>query len=176
MTPAWGWSDERTAVLRKLHAQGLSYSRIADYLGISRNAVGGKVDRLGLNSRKASAPRDAIVGPKQPHMANTFNERRAGELAQPPRTTKPQPARVKIRPGFNSNRASEIQHIEATEILDLPPDTSEFACTIGDLGTDMCRWPLGEPSADMQYCGARCVGSWCRRHSQIVWKPAGRRD
>ena len=50
------WTDERVSRLAKLWADGLSASQIAAELGgMTRNAVIGKVHRLGLSrSRKAS--------------------------------------------------------------------------------------------------------------------------
>src|ERR1700712_446905 len=53
------WTDERIELLRKLWLDGLSASRIAAELagGVTRNAVIGKVHRLGLSGRvKAAAP------------------------------------------------------------------------------------------------------------------------
>ena len=50
------WSDERTATLQKLWAEGLSASQIAKQLGgVSRNAVIGKVHRMGLPYRATSS-------------------------------------------------------------------------------------------------------------------------
>ncbi len=46
------WNDERVATLRKLWTDGLSASQIAKQLGgVTRNAVIGKVHRLGLAGR-----------------------------------------------------------------------------------------------------------------------------
>ena len=46
------WSDERVAVLKKMWLDGNSASEIAKELGnITRNAVIGKVHRLGLSNR-----------------------------------------------------------------------------------------------------------------------------
>ena len=46
------WTDERVETLKKLWADGLSASQIAAELGgITRNAVIGKVHRLGLSGR-----------------------------------------------------------------------------------------------------------------------------
>jgi GcrA cell cycle regulator len=47
------WTDKRTAMLRDLHEQGLSFSDIADKLGVKRNACIGKAHRLGLAARPA---------------------------------------------------------------------------------------------------------------------------
>ena len=47
-----GWTDERVELLKKLWSDGLSASQIAAELGgITRNAVIGKVHRLGLAGR-----------------------------------------------------------------------------------------------------------------------------
>ena len=49
------WTDERVELLKKLWADGLSASQIAAELGgITRNAVIGKVHRLGLSGRAKS--------------------------------------------------------------------------------------------------------------------------
>lgn len=49
------WTDERTEHLKEMHATGLSASHMAARLGgISRNAVCGKVHRLGLPGRPRS--------------------------------------------------------------------------------------------------------------------------
>ncbi|MDD3445196.1 MAG: GcrA family cell cycle regulator, partial [Zavarzinia sp.] len=63
------WTDERIATLRDLWEQGLSASQIAARLGnITRNAVIGKVHRLGLSGRpspvRAERPATAAPAPK----------------------------------------------------------------------------------------------------------------
>src|SRR3954468_15105028 len=59
------WTDERVEMLKKLWAEGLSASQIAAELGgITRNAVIGKVHRLGL-SGPAKAPSSAPPPPRQ---------------------------------------------------------------------------------------------------------------
>ena len=50
------WTDERVELLKKLWQDGLSASQIAGELGgITRNAVIGKVHRLGLAGRARNA-------------------------------------------------------------------------------------------------------------------------
>ncbi len=62
------WTDDRVEMLKKLWAEGLSASQIARQLGdVTRNAVIGKVHRLGLSGRGSPArserPR-AVTVPK----------------------------------------------------------------------------------------------------------------
>ena len=61
------WTDDRVELLKKLWADGLSASQIAAELGgITRNAVIGKVHRLGLSGRaKSPAPAPAPPVPPQ---------------------------------------------------------------------------------------------------------------
>ena len=60
-----GWTDERVELLKKLWADGLSASQIAAELGgITRNAVIGKVHRLGLSGR-AKSPSSASPRPRK---------------------------------------------------------------------------------------------------------------
>src|SRR6201996_9429404 len=66
------WTDERVELLKKLWSDGLSASQIAAELGgITRNAVIGKVHRLGLAGR-AKSPSSAAPRPRKarahPHM------------------------------------------------------------------------------------------------------------
>ena len=50
------WTDERVELLKKLWADGLSASQIASKLGeVTRNAVIGKVHRLGLAGRATTS-------------------------------------------------------------------------------------------------------------------------
>ena len=50
------WTDERVETLKKMWAEGQSASQIAKELGgVTRNAVIGKVHRLGLSNRAGGA-------------------------------------------------------------------------------------------------------------------------
>src|SRR5210317_2182240 len=50
------WTDERVELLKKMWGEGQSASQIAKELGgVTRNAVIGKVHRLGLSNRTAPA-------------------------------------------------------------------------------------------------------------------------
>src|SRR5260370_21503950 len=64
------WTDERVETLKKLWADGLSASQIAAELGgITRNAVIGKVHRLGLSGR-AKSPSSTAPRPRKPRPAS----------------------------------------------------------------------------------------------------------
>src|SRR5205814_5501779 len=63
------WSDDRVEQLKKLWESGLSASQIAAELGnVTRNAVIGKVHRLGLSGR-AKSPSSAAPRQRKPRPA-----------------------------------------------------------------------------------------------------------
>src|SRR5881227_2604841 len=67
---AMSWTDERVEILKKLWADGLSASQIAAELGgVTRNAVIGKVHRLGLSGR-AKSTSNASPRPRKPRSAS----------------------------------------------------------------------------------------------------------
>src|SRR6476661_6445286 len=69
------WTDERVELLKKLWGDGLSASQIAGELGgITRNAVIGKVHRLGLSGR-AKSPSSASPRPRKPRQTHMMRVR-----------------------------------------------------------------------------------------------------
>ncbi len=156
------WTDERVDLLRKLWSDGLSASQIAAELanGITRNAVIGKVHRLGLSGRVKSAAPVA-----------------ARPRAQAPRAAKPAPSRTTTIVRGNTALVMETRAYEAPAprpIEDVVIPISERV-TIMELREAMCRWPLGDPSTpDFRYCGSRSdVGaSYCSHHARMAYQPA----
>ncbi|HRL05851.1 MAG TPA: GcrA family cell cycle regulator, partial [Brevundimonas diminuta] len=67
-----GWTEDRVGALKKLWLEGQSASQIAKALGggVTRNAVIGKVHRLGLSGRAApSQPARTTFRPARPRAA-----------------------------------------------------------------------------------------------------------
>src|SRR5690606_5248229 len=84
--PDMGWTDERVESLKKLWQDGLSASQIAKQLGgVTRNAVIGKVHRLGLSGRatpsKPARPVFKAPRPARPAAAAPAAPRRIAEPA-----------------------------------------------------------------------------------------------
>jgi GcrA cell cycle regulator len=162
------WTDERVELLRKLWLDGLSASQIAAELsnGITRNAVIGKVHRLGLSGRvkapgtvgssdAAPAARAKPAAPQRPATPRPIAPVVIGAtaLALKPRAT-PAPA--------PAPRESVV--IPLTERV-----------TIMELREAMCRWPLGDPTnPEFRFCGARTSEAgapYCVSHAQLAYQP-----
>ena len=67
MAEAQQWTEERLEKLKKLWDEGLSISQIGEQLGVSRNAIAGKVHRLGLKKRQSPISNKGKARPK-PHL------------------------------------------------------------------------------------------------------------
>lgn len=162
---ALSWTDERVELLRKLWLDGLSASRIAAELagGVTRNAVIGKVHRLGLSGRvKAAATAPARTRP----------------TAKPTTASgRPVPQRGPALP-MRGNLAVALQARAMTAPQRAPdavvvPMTE--AVTIMELRESMCRWPVGDPSSpEFRYCGGKAPigdGPYCAYHSRMAYQP-----
>lgn len=173
MTDNPTWSDERVELLKKLWSDGLSASQIAAELGgVTRNAVIGKVHRLGLSGR-AKAPAAS---------ANRTAARKApARTPSHPMTHKAAPPRPQAAmPAAPLADIAPVLPVEPAPVADVAVPVSERV-TIMDLREYMCRWPMGDPtSADFRFCGARCATGlpYCPTHARIAYQPAAdrRRD
>jgi GcrA cell cycle regulator len=154
-----GWTDERVETLKKLWLDGHSASQIAKQLGqgVTRNAVIGKVHRLGLSGRAA---------PSKPARPATF---RAARPARPAIA-----APVQRRP-IERPTAAEPTPVQ---VRDEQPGTA----TVLTLGAHMCKWPIGDPTENgFTFCGRRASeGSYCVEHARVAYQPqvkrAGKRN
>ncbi|WP_055038963.1 GcrA family cell cycle regulator [Blastochloris viridis] len=155
------WNEERIELLKKLWADGLSASQIAAELGgITRNAVIGKVHRLGLSGR-AKTPSAAV--PRS----------RKQRTQTPPRQGGFVHGNVVLAPRVAPEEMPEVEPECAVEPVENVVPIGQ-RCTILDLTEATCRWPLGEPGrADFSYCGGRATPGlpYCSFHARIAYQP-----
>lgn len=72
MSDSSQWTETRLKRLKTLWEKGMSISQIGDDLGVSRNAIAGKVHRLGLPKRQSPISRPATdPAKKRPSRAKT---------------------------------------------------------------------------------------------------------
>jgi len=161
------WTDERVELLRKLWTDGLSASQIAAELGnVTRNAVIGKVHRLGLSGRAKD-------------MKATSATPRARKATRAPSAPAP------IAPQAHSNVVlAPIPLQPVREEPEMTIDESDVAIpmservTIMDLRESMCRWPMGDPTKpEFRFCGARSITGlpYCTHHARIAYQPVADR-
>jgi len=172
------WTDERVEKLRELWADGLSASQIANVLGgITRNAVMGKVHRLGISKRKAAKAEEAKPPKVKPTPAagKAAPEPAAGAAAIERRI--PPNIRDASQPRAPGAPTPEEEAARATLV-----EIQKFAKRIPlmDLTERTCKWPIGDPlEDDFAFCGLACVPGkpYCEHHVAIAFQPvSSRRD
>jgi len=144
------WTEERIALLQKLWGQGYSASQIANQLqGVTRNAVIGKIHRLGKRPEGARPrlPRVATAAAHPGRRPAAVEARRAAPQAQPEWAARP---------------------FRRAALLDEPG-----LATSTTLEAHMCRWPIGDPEeAGFSFCGRSADGvrPYCQGHSRLAYK------
>jgi GcrA cell cycle regulator len=156
-----GWTDERVELLKKLWADGLSASQIAGELGgITRNAVIGKVHRLGLSGR-AKAPSSSIARPRKLRTRSA-----ALRMARP--AVRGNTALARALPAYEFDVEPEPEFLE--NIIPIGQ-----RCTLLELSDSKCRWPIGDPGTpEFFFCGGKPVGElpYCAYHARVAYQPA----
>lgn len=141
------WTDDAVETLTRLWRQGdLSAAMIARRLGVTRNAVLGKIHRLGLSQPRR--PRPPAIAPPA---------RRAKSRPIAPVARAPASAPVRTPPKL----AAEVGPGLVARLEDLPPRA--------------CHWPLGDPqAADFTFCGRKAeAGPYCPAHAGVAYRGRG---
>ena len=146
------WTDERVELLKRRFEAGLSCRQIADDIGVSRNAVIGKLSRLNLTREKARdarrpAPKAAAKGHRSGGVPRLRCQMRLALYAEP------QPA------------------------ADDEPIHNGHCCSLLELSDARCRWPISTPGADdFRFCGNTPVEGlpYCAGHTRLAYRPGYR--
>lgn len=185
------WTDERVELLKKMWGEGQSASQIAKELGgVTRNAVIGKVHRLGLSNRATGA---SSASPK--------TEAKAKPAPKPKPEAKPSPkteaARpVSATPDAKPSSPARRQIIPAGQPLPPQPSANEISpealakvnevekkskkISLMELTERTCKWPVGDPATpDFWFCGlpVQAGKPYCEAHVGVAFQPmSARRD
>lgn len=141
------WSDEAIAMLKKLWLEGYSGSEIGKHMGCSRNAIIGKIHRLGLgqNGRK-KRPDNKVPPPKPGKMPILFRSKPIKKMVVKPEVPKP---------------------VEAPPVVPL-------YIPLVELENSQCHAIVEHNAGGARYCGHATVKdtSWCEYHFEQYTQPA----
>lgn len=143
------WTTERIELLKSHFAAGLSCREIANEIGVSRNAVIGKLSRLSLTrEKKIEVRRDGA---------------RKGRSRSVPRL---------------QYRILRRLFAEASPFEDGQTTIhSEQHCSLLELSEERCRWPINSPGEEgFCFCGNRPIEGvpYCPGHARLAYQPASR--
>jgi GcrA cell cycle regulator len=165
------WTDEIVEQLKQHWTDGKSASQIASLLGngLTRNAIIGKVHRLGLAGR-AKTPGANVARPRR------LPPPPAHRMAGPQRlaSAAPRMMRGATALAIAPQALAEAEEEAAFESVVVP---MSLRVTILELKEAMCRWPLGDPSsAEFRYCGSpKTAGPYCAYHGGLAYQPVQER-
>lgn len=142
------WTDARVEALTSLWREGLSASQVAERLGgVTRNAVIGKIHRLGLSGRPSGGTFQR--SPRPARMARAVSAPRAVAFGSAARR---RPA-VVVNP------------------VEVVPEGPGLIGDLVALNAHVCRWPIGDPTApDFSFCGRATAGEgpYCADHHRCA--------
>jgi GcrA cell cycle regulator len=186
------WTDDRVEILKKMWGEGQSASQIAKELGgVTRNAVIGKVHRLGLSNRTttgaaapaAAAPKaDAKPKPAAKAAAKPKAEPKEEAVEAAPAPRPNLPARAKIIPAGQplppQPSANEISPEALAKVSEIEKKSKKIG--LMDLTERTCKWPVGDPATDdFWFCGLPVQQGkpYCEAHVGVAFQPmSARRD
>ena len=190
------WSDERVAILKKMWLEGSSASEIAKELGnITRNAVIGKVHRLGMSNRDTNNLKSG---------SSTSNAKKSVRRGRPPKVNKEEkkrgrphklkdpgdfPGTLNVTEKSTTSSAKEMRLDEnKTKVAsDLSEETLQNILKVEmkskkislmELTERTCKWPIGDPATDtFWFCGHESEPGkpYCKTHISIAFQPITQR-
>ncbi|MFO8126664.1 GcrA family cell cycle regulator [Roseovarius sp.] len=191
------WTDERVETLKKMWGEGQSASQIAKELGgVTRNAVIGKVHRLGLSNRAGSGATAAKAAPKEKPAAPAKPAAKpAPKPKAAPASTPPKEEQELDENGFPISAARRAI-IPAGQPLPPQPSANEISpealakvseiektakrLSLMELTEKTCKWPVGDPATDeFWFCGLSVQQGkpYCEAHVGVAFQPmSSRRD
>lgn len=168
------WTDERIKQLRQLWSEGQSASKIAEKLGgVTRNAVIGKIHRLGLSNRSENSEKKIITKkrgrPTKVKNTDNFQE---------------QVDKNKDFSQINSDKIDYL-HVDGVEydknklpeatlanIAELEENAKKL--NLMELTERTCKWPIGDPATEnFWFCGhpSEQGKPYCSTHVSIAFQP-----
>jgi GcrA cell cycle regulator len=190
------WTDERVELLKKMWTEGKSASQIAKELGsVTRNAVIGKVHRLGLSSRNHTDGSPAEAPAAEPAPEVEAKAEPTPEVVEPVADAPTAPAEEE--PAENVVQMSGRRPIvPAGQPLPPQPSANEISpealanvrevektarkLKLMELTERTCKWPIGDPATpEFWFCGLPVVAGkpYCEAHVSVAFQPMqARRD
>lgn len=187
-----GWDSGMLKKLKALVGKGLSTAEMGKKLGMSKNAVVGKLNRLGWNS-KAAEPVAKTSGKKAEKKSEATETKKTatGPKAKSAGKKKVEIAVKKTAPvkaGKTVAKKTETVDVKTPKIqlkevktaskktkkdLALHELLVEHALQMANLKPNQCRWPIGDPDSDnFHFCGETVFSGkpYCYEHCRQAYQ------
>jgi len=195
------WTEERVKKLTILWKSGNSASKIAIELGegVSRNAVIGKIHRLGLSERKSGlSPNGPNKSLKHQSNNTSASDKKSNVLKLSPnlepslqKKGKKRGRKPSVKNLINDENPSdnisimsekssserlesqeEIDQITLANMIELEKNSKKLSLL--ELTEKTCKWPIGDPAtSEFWFCGhpSEQGKPYCETHVTIAFQP-----
>lgn len=183
-----GWDNATLKKLKALTCKGLSTSEIGKRLGMSKNAIVGKLNRLGWNAKAGGAAAADVraVTAKKTASKTTVTKKSAVKTTTAKKTAdkkttaksasvkKTTTAKVTAKTGATAKKNKDDKNTTVG-----PKNTAvhqriiQHSLEMANLKPNQCRWPIGDPdSEDFHFCGETVfVGKpYCYEHCKQAYQ------
>ena len=200
------WTPDRVENLKKMWSEKQSASKIANDLGgVTRNAVIGKIHRLGLSNRGTGPLKNKEIEPLTEKSSNKKIRKKSSsnklELGDREKSSSRENKKESTRETKNKDEAKPIQQninkpiiFTANQPLPPQPSTSEISAetlknvesiekkskklSLMELTERTCKWPIGDPATEkFWFCGHTSEQGkpYCETHIEIAFQPVASR-
>ena len=167
-----GWDNATLKKLKALTGKGLSTSEIGKRLGMSKNAIVGKLNRLGWNAKAggatAGAEKNAEV--KKPDDKPVVAKKTTVKKSEPAKKTSVKATVTKTTP-----KVAEAKTDAKTTAKNLAMHQRiiQHSLEMANLKPNQCRWPIGDPDSEhFHFCGETVfIGKpYCYEHCKQAYQ------
>ena len=191
-----GWDNATLKKLKALTGKGLSTSEIGKRLGMSKNAIVGKLNRLGWNAKaggaaaatipattkktatkkatepKATVKKTATAAKKKEAAVKVPKATEKKVAAAPKKTTKPAEKTTAKAPA-KAKAESKTSGKSSAKNLAMHQRIIQHSLEMANLKPNQCRWPIGDPDSEhFHFCGETVfVGKpYCYEHCKQAYQ------
>ena len=157
-----GWDNATLKKLKALTGKGLSTSEIGKRLGMSKNAVVGKLNRMGWNSKAGGV---VTADTKKSSKASEEKKSLVKKVAEKLQKKTVAKAENKKSPAKDTKTLNKSLAMHQRII--------QHSLEMANLKPNQCRWPIGDPdSENFHFCGEQVfVGKpYCYEHCKQAYQ------
>jgi GcrA cell cycle regulator len=190
-----GWDNATLKKLKALTGKGLSTSEIGKRLGMSKNAIVGKLNRMGWNAKAGANVADT-------EKKKVTTKKTAAKTSEPKKTAaaiakkapvKPVAKKTATKPATKAAEKKVVAEKKNTPVKEIAKKAEKTKTTaksdakslavhqriiqhsleMANLKPNQCRWPIGDPDSEhFHFCGETVfVGKpYCYEHCKQAYQ------
>ena len=192
-----GWDNATLKKLKALTGKGLSTSEIGQRLGMSKNAIVGKVNRMGWNAKaganltatdteqEKSAAKKTVAKASESKKTATAATKKTPVKSATKKTVAKPVAKVTAKKAVADKKNTPVK--EAAKKVEKSKPTAkadakslavhqriiQHSLEMANLKPNQCRWPIGDPDSEhFHFCGETVfVGKpYCYEHCKQAYQ------